>query len=340
MRRSCVLPALLFTLARLASSSAAASLSPSPSPSPSPAPSPAQSSCFDGRCLPDWFPTLLGAFLLVGGLVETFAGYRFFKHTLVLLGAVALGGPVWVLTWDHIGALIQGVTADGALGAGGAAGAVAGLIGALLCWRFFRVGVFVIGALLGVLIADVLNLAVFVHLPIPASQLQAPFIASAVVLGGAFGAVALRWLRPSMIAATSALGGYAAIRGISFFAGSFPNELDLESEVLNGETLPWQTYAYLSAAGVLALLGVFVQTRFTAPRVKDGEKDENEQALEDADLDLFSERGGRARGGAALLHCTVRGSSQHPHHTYPHLPPFSDKEGEEEEAKGWKEKEG
>ena len=277
------------------------SLSPSPSPSPSPPPAAAGAGCFDGRCVPAWFNLCLGVVLLAGGLVLAVAGYRFFRPTLLLLGALAAGLPVWVLVWDHAPAAFASISADGALGLGGGAGAFAGALSAALCWRFFRVGVFVIGAALGVLLALVLNLAVFVHL-VPPAQADAPFIGGGVVLGGVFGALALRFMRPTMIAATAAIGAYACIRGVSLFAGGFPDELGLVTQLESGARLSVAVYGYLGGMGALALVGAAVQVRFTAPRVRAGEKDENEIAFDEAEDDFNTSKKKkkkvRARRGA------------------------------------------
>jgi hypothetical protein len=235
------------------------------------------------------------------------SGYRFFRPTLLVLGACAAGLPVWILTWDHAGDAFTNVTADGALGLGCAAGAVTGILGGLLCWRFFRVGVFTIGALLGVLIALVLNIAVFVHL-VPAAQANTPFIAGGVLLGGAFGALALRFMKPSVIVSTSAVGAYAAIRSVGLFVGNYPNEFDLENRIQSGQTLTTEIYGYLAGMAVLAIVGAFVQIRFTAPKVKSGEKDANEIAFDDAEDDF----------GESALRRAPAANESYPTHTHTH----------------------
>jgi hypothetical protein len=270
------------------------SFSPSPSPSPSISytgnatstdPSTSTSSCFDGRCLPEWFPLCLGSVLLVGGLILSLAGYRFFRQTLLILGGAAAGIPVWILSWDHGNALFSNISSDGLLGFGIGVGSLSGLLGAFFCWRFFRVGVFMIGALLGVLIALILNLAVFVHL-VPAAQANTPFIAGGVILGAGFGALALRFMRPTVIISTSTIGAYAAIRSIGLFVGNYPNEFNLAAQLEAGQSLSMQVYGYLAGIAVLAIIGTIVQIRFTAPKVKEGEKDENEIAFDEAESDF------------------------------------------------------
>lgn len=68
-----------------------------------------------------------------------------------------------------------------------------------------------------------------------------------------------------IIFATSFIGAYTLIRGISFFAGGFPNEftvMDLrsrgENEQLKG-LLTWKVYVYLSAIVIVTGLSIFIQ---------------------------------------------------------------------------------
>ena len=70
-----------------------------------------------------------------------------------------------------------------------------------------------------------------------------------------------------IIFATSFIGAYTLIRGISFFAGGFPNEftvMDLRSrgeyEQLKG-LLTWKVYVYLAAIVVVTGLSIFIQIK-------------------------------------------------------------------------------
>ena len=206
-------------------------LSPSPSPSPSltftPSPIPSQvpplTPGFDGHPLPEWFSLALGVTLLVLGIPEVFAGYRLFRYTLVIVGAGFAGIPCWVLTWDHVQQLGGGITDSTAVILGGVAGGVGGLLGGFLCWKVWKVGVFVIGAALGVVIAMVLHITLFCHLGMG----NVPLIVAGVLLGLAAGALSVRFMRKAMVVSTSVLGAYAALRGVSLFvSGSSMYEPD------------------------------------------------------------------------------------------------------------------
>ena len=81
-----------------------------------------------------------------------------------------------------------------------------------------------------------------------------------------------------VILATSIIGSYCFIRGISLFAGGFPNEITILSLRDEDETeqlsnlLGWEFYVYLSAMAVLCGLSIFAQYKIN--KDKDEEKDE------------------------------------------------------------------
>ena len=81
-----------------------------------------------------------------------------------------------------------------------------------------------------------------------------------------------------VILATSIIGSYCFIRGISLFGGGFPNEFTIISLTYTDETeqitnlLGWKTYVYLASMLVLCILSVIAQ--FKINKEKEGEKDE------------------------------------------------------------------
>ncbi len=224
------------------------------------------------------------------GFTEVLAGYRLFRYTLVIVGAGFAGIPCWIFTWDHIQSVGGGISASTAVIVGGVAGGVGGLLGGVLCWKVWKVGVFVIGAALGIVIAMVLHITVFCHL----GQGNTPLIAAGVLLGLAFGALSLRFMRKAMVVSTSVLGAYATLRGVSLFVpGSFTDELTVASEVAAGTPLPVAMYGYLGGMAALAVAGVLVQFLLTAVKpAKDGEKDEFEEEFEEKGLSLEAILGG------------------------------------------------
>jgi hypothetical protein len=290
-------------------------LSPSPSPSPSltftPSPIPSQvpplTPGFDGHPLPEWFSLALGVTLLVLGIPEVFAGYRLFRYTLVIVGAGFAGIPCWVLTWDHVQQLGGGITDSTAVILGGVAGGVGGLLGGFLCWKVWKVGVFVIGAALGVVIAMVLHITLFCHLGMG----NVPLIVAGVLLGLAAGALSVRFMRKAMVVSTSVLGAYAALRGVSLFvSGSYMDELQVAGKVQAGSPIPAAMYGYLGGMALLAAAGVLVQFLVTAAKPKKGGKDELEEEFDESEISL------EAFGGA----CRGRGRTPTPPAPLTHTP--------------------
>ena len=67
----------------------------------------------------------------------------------------------------------------------------------------------------------------------------------------------------ALIIASSIAGSYAFVRGISLFAGHYPNEFTLLSMIEKGlmSEIDPLFYAYLAGMVVFALIGIFVQYR-------------------------------------------------------------------------------
>ena len=69
-----------------------------------------------------------------------------------------------------------------------------------------------------------------------------------------------------VILSTAMIGSYSFIRGISLFAGGYPNEADFIKSLRGTKDLDvdWQLYVYLSSVFVLFLIGVGVQLKLKA----------------------------------------------------------------------------
>ena len=86
-----------------------------------------------------------------------------------------------------------------------------------------------------------------------------------------------------VILATSIIGSYCFIRGISLFGGGFPNEFTIISLTYSDESeqitnlLGWKTYVYLASMVVLCILSVIAQ--FKINKEKEGEKDEGAKEI-------------------------------------------------------------
>merc|ERR1712130_772769 len=65
------------------------------------------------------------------------------------------------------------------------------------------------------------------------------------------------------IVLTATVGAYCMMRGVSCFAGGFPNEFITARELSNGvvNAVPWQFYLYLAGIVVVSALGTWWQVR-------------------------------------------------------------------------------
>ena len=178
--------------------------------------------------------------LVVGGLIACFVGYRLFKFVLAIFGfilgalaASSIFGPTD--TWGTV-----------------TAGVIGGLVGALLLLAAYFVGVALVGAGIGALIANLIW-----------TQIEGDPHAFVVVLFSVAGALIATWLQRYVIILGTAFGGaWALIVGglalmgektainaaaIGDIWGAYPMNV--------GAGLEWVPYAWV----VLGLVGTVVQ---------------------------------------------------------------------------------
>ena len=89
-----------------------------------------------------------------------------------------------------------------------------------------------------------------------------------------------------IIFSTSFIGSYCFIRGISLFAGKFPDEFQVMDLTTEGETeqlkelLTWEVYVYLAAMLVLCVISIILQFKFN----KDDDDDKDTEGAPDKNL--------------------------------------------------------
>ena len=76
------------------------------------------------------------------------------------------------------------------------------------------------------------------------------------------GFVAYKWDKLIIVYLTAFVGAYALVRGVSLFAGNFPNEITSFQEIVAGTfVLSNYFYIYLAAFAVTTLIGSIVQRK-------------------------------------------------------------------------------
>ena len=100
-----------------------------------------------------------------------------------------------------------------------------------------------------------------------------------VISIGVMIAIAIFFKKFIVIFATSFIGAYCFIRGISLFAGGFPDEIKVmdlrgedETEQLK-KLLTWKVYVYLAAMVVTTALAIYAQYKFTKKKTDDDDGD-------------------------------------------------------------------
>ncbi|KAF0699281.1 Aste57867_10123 [Aphanomyces stellatus] len=135
------------------------------------------------------------------------------------------------------------------------------LLGALvLC--LYPLGVFLLGAFAGLLLATQLQTS-FAYTLSPAHP-NTVFLILLAVCGLACGALALALERPFFIVATAWSGAIVAAWGVGYFAGGYPNAANLQKHLRSDQWIydvPTTWWLYVAGTVVVALVGMWVQFR-------------------------------------------------------------------------------
>lgn len=133
---------------------------------------------------------------------------------------------------------------------------VLGIVVGVVCCKFYRVGMFLLGALFGA----VLGLILFSAFISRFSQ-QAWVVGLVVGLCAvAFGFVAWFTGLTGIIVATSLVGSYMVVRACSWYIRGYPNEWTLAQDIKqNGWKSYWKFYIYMIVMLLLAAVGIVVQ---------------------------------------------------------------------------------
>ena len=186
---------------------------------------------------------------MVVGLFENFLGRRLFRPTLFIIGLFSTVAIILFLfyvlflptgTNDWVGWTVLAVAV------------VLGLVLGFFLAKLSRVGLFLLGAWGGAIIGLVLSETVLYK----ADSIAALWV-PVVVLGLLVGVLSFKWYNHIVIIATCVLGSYLFIRGLAIFAGGYPNEFTVYSEIRDG-TISAVRYLFIQSVGsrhLLRLLG-------------------------------------------------------------------------------------
>lgn len=199
-----------------------------------------------------WLP---GALLILLGIFLTFFGNRFVSAVIFLLVAFCafciLGGLFFYL-------FLEKVKKDWGKWLALAGIVVVSLGLGWLAKKYRKIGIAVFGAWGGVMLGLVITTAFAVG---NAWAYYITIIATAIICF----LITYKVEAYAVIALTGFVGAYSLIRGISFFAGGFPNEADLRKQFASG-AVDWSTfdkrfYIYLGAIIVTTIVGIMFQLK-------------------------------------------------------------------------------
>jgi hypothetical protein len=211
------------------------------------------------------YKALFVPIFIIIGLFECFFGLKMLKPTLFMVGALASFFLIMIFfftifvhadTTTKTEMILFGVALLPALAIG------------YVCVQFEKVGIFGLGAWLGVFLGLILYEAVIAHFN-PASYVLYVLIS---ILGVVAGGLSVWLFKDIIIFATGLLGSYAAIRSASVLIGGYPNEFEIvhNIEATGNPDVTWSFYVYLVFIVGMAIGGIIFQFKTK----KDEENDE------------------------------------------------------------------
>lgn len=217
------------------------------------------------------------AFILIGSFLN-FLGAKIVKCTLVITSFFVTIGGIFFLLFSVIGLKSISMTVMWILLI---LTILISFVVAYLFLKFIKVFYAVLGGIMGYAIGSILYSFIFRHISANPTLFYWLTIIVCIILGVLFAVFAHKHLT---IVATSILGSYIFIRGISLLAGGFPSEaeiIDLISRKEFDQLADLMTplvYLYLVGLAILIVVGIVVQYKFYS---EDDEKklDSREVAL-------------------------------------------------------------
>jgi hypothetical protein len=144
---------------------------------------------------------------------------------------------------------------------------VLGIVAGWLLQRYRKIGVSVLAAWGGVMLGFVITNTFVIG---SAVAYWLIIVGMAIV----FAIVAFFTEKGVIIFITSFVGSYSLIRGISLYAGGFPNEIELHNEIESG-AIDWSSfnkgfYGYLAGILILTVLSLYFQIKHNTNKKYDG----------------------------------------------------------------------
>lgn len=231
----------------------------------------------DGHTLPPWFSIAFSGALIGFGVISNFVGLRFIRSILFVLSFLAAGVASFLPLYDHL------TGENGVYISLGVAGAVALLAGSIASC-IPKIGVCVSGIAFGMTIGVVVNTLALSRISgLNDSAKLGISLGTGAFLGGL---LAILMTRVIIILATSVVGSYCIVRGAGYFIGGFPDEFAISKTINENGSLPTSVYIYLGCWAGLTILGILIQSCFTAPKKKKRRSSSSDSDRDYSQLDV------------------------------------------------------
>lgn len=198
---------------------------------------------------------LWGIILIAIGIPLCLLGRKLFSITLFLIGTLVTMTLILLLFYstfltDKTDAWIGWVVLISSI--------ILGIAGGFLLYKCQKLGAACIAGWGGFMGGLLLNTLVFSY-----AESEWLFwiinISCALVAAG----LAFCFFFPVIITATALTGSYFFVRGISLYAGGYPNEFDLIKQLENGVIphMPWYVYLYFAFIVLFTVVGMVIQCK-------------------------------------------------------------------------------
>lgn len=226
-------------------------------------------------------PYIFGSALILLGLFELFLGQKMSKVTVFIITCACVIILVFIFFFQFI---IPSGVSETIVWFVLAVAIIFGLILGFLITKYKeKIFGVVLGIVLGYIIGQILVNLFLIRISTSYQKLIQYLTYFGLMI--LFAVLSILFFDYIMIFATALIGAYAVIRGISFFAGGFPNEMTIADLVAKNETeqlknlLTWHVYLYLAGLALLFVAGMVVQIKIFKKKKDDDNLDGNNAPL-------------------------------------------------------------
>ena len=201
----------------------------------------------------DEYSYIWGVLFIVGGIFLCFFGRKLFKAAIFMVTAIFTVFAILLLFYTTF---LEDTTEAWVGWTVLACSILIGLVAGFFMMKLERIGAALLAGWGGFLLGVMLN-----EMVLYLAESQAVFWCVSIGCGIAAAVLSFFFYEHVLINMTAFGGAYMLIRGISFYAGGFPNEFTLAEELKAGDTSAMDNwfYLYMACIVITAIIGSIVQ---------------------------------------------------------------------------------